>query len=155
MPLIERWTYWILHSLGFHLFRRFPSRYYRYSGQRSFFPRILSRSRSSRSWFLHETRQEQDPCQRCLARHLHLWLVSEPFLSFFSNRREESVSDDHHLAALMGLLVFASIVAVYAIFALAAMGMDSSYIIPIACKMIFQDHPGKFSFLLPYPSHYL
>ncbi|GAA6013862.1 hypothetical protein JCM11491_000449 [Sporobolomyces phaffii] len=45
------------------------------------------------------------------------------------------------ISALMGLLVFASIVAVYAIFALAAMGMDSSYIIPIACKMIFQDHP--------------
>ena len=49
----------------------------------------------------------------------------------------------------MGLLVFASIVAVYAIFALAAMGMDSSYIIPIACKMIFQDHPGKRANLFP------
>ncbi|GAA6059145.1 hypothetical protein JCM10212_003892 [Sporobolomyces blumeae] len=45
------------------------------------------------------------------------------------------------ISALMGLLVFASIVAVNAIFALAAMGMDSSYIIPIACKMIWQDHP--------------
>ncbi|POY74921.1 hypothetical protein BMF94_1897 [Rhodotorula taiwanensis] len=45
------------------------------------------------------------------------------------------------IAALMGLLVFASYVAVYAIFALAAMAMDASYVIPIACSVWFADHP--------------
>ncbi|GAA5879952.1 hypothetical protein JCM1840_006941 [Sporobolomyces johnsonii] len=45
------------------------------------------------------------------------------------------------ISSLMGLLVFASPVAVNAIFALAAMGMDTSYIIPIACKLIYRDHP--------------
>ncbi|GAA5924926.1 hypothetical protein JCM1841_005370 [Sporobolomyces salmonicolor] len=45
------------------------------------------------------------------------------------------------ISSLMGLLVFASPVAVNAIFALAAMGMDTSYIIPIACKLLYRDHP--------------
>ncbi|GAA5982500.1 hypothetical protein JCM10908_006674 [Rhodotorula pacifica] len=45
------------------------------------------------------------------------------------------------IAALMGLLVFASYVAVNAIFALAAMAMDASYVIPIACSVWFADHP--------------
>ncbi|GAA5883185.1 hypothetical protein JCM3774_002412 [Rhodotorula dairenensis] len=45
------------------------------------------------------------------------------------------------IAALMGLLVFASYVAVNAIFALAAMAMDASYVIPIACSVWYADHP--------------
>ncbi|KAL7336741.1 amino acid/polyamine transporter I [Rhodotorula toruloides] len=45
------------------------------------------------------------------------------------------------ISALMGLLVFASYVAVNAIFALAAMAMDTSYIIPIVARMIYQNHP--------------
>ncbi|BGP03776.1 polyamine transporter tpo5 [Rhodotorula toruloides] len=45
------------------------------------------------------------------------------------------------ISALMGLLVFASYVAVNAIFALAAMAMDTSYIIPIVARMIYANHP--------------
>ncbi|KAK4051529.1 polyamine transporter tpo5 [Microbotryomycetes sp. JL201] len=45
------------------------------------------------------------------------------------------------ISLLMGLLAFASYVAVGAIFALCAMALDTSYIIPIACKLIFRDHP--------------
>ncbi|KAK4056357.1 polyamine transporter tpo5 [Microbotryomycetes sp. JL221] len=45
------------------------------------------------------------------------------------------------ISLLMGLLAFASYTAVAAIFALCAMALDTSYIIPIACKLIFRDHP--------------
>ncbi|GAA6015215.1 hypothetical protein JCM10207_003645 [Rhodosporidiobolus poonsookiae] len=45
------------------------------------------------------------------------------------------------ICALMGLLVFASSVAVSAIFALAAMGMDTSYLFAIVARMIWKDHP--------------
>ncbi|GAA5947955.1 hypothetical protein JCM10213_007664 [Rhodosporidiobolus nylandii] len=45
------------------------------------------------------------------------------------------------ICALMGLLIFASTVAVNAIFALAAMGMDSSYLFPILARMLYKDHP--------------
>ncbi|GAA5867997.1 hypothetical protein JCM8547_000777 [Rhodosporidiobolus lusitaniae] len=45
------------------------------------------------------------------------------------------------ICALMGLLVFASTVAVSAIFALAAMGMDTSYLFAIVARMIWKDHP--------------
>lgn len=41
----------------------------------------------------------------------------------------------------LGCLDFASPVAVTAIFALAALGMDVSYLIPIVCRQIWQDHP--------------
>ncbi|KAK0523767.1 polyamine transporter tpo5 [Tilletia horrida] len=42
---------------------------------------------------------------------------------------------------LLGLLAFASYFAVTAVFALAALGMDLSYLVPILCRQIFQDHP--------------
>ncbi|KAK0548824.1 polyamine transporter tpo5 [Tilletia horrida] len=42
---------------------------------------------------------------------------------------------------LLGLLAFASYYALTAIFALAALGMDLSYVVPIICRQIFQDHP--------------
>ncbi|GAA6039817.1 hypothetical protein JCM8097_004236 [Rhodosporidiobolus ruineniae] len=45
------------------------------------------------------------------------------------------------ICSLMGLLVFASTVAISAIFALAAMGMDSSYLFAIVARMIWKDHP--------------
>ncbi|PWN46636.1 amino acid transporter [Violaceomyces palustris] len=51
---------------------------------------------------------------------------------------------------LLGFLSFASYIAVSAIFALAALGMDSSYLVPIVARMIFADHedvkfkPGPF-----------
>ncbi|GAA5937417.1 hypothetical protein JCM3775_006606 [Rhodotorula graminis] len=45
------------------------------------------------------------------------------------------------ISALMGLLVFASTIAVNAIFALAAMGMDSSYLFSIVACMIWRNHP--------------
>ncbi|KDE07288.1 hypothetical protein MVLG_02508 [Microbotryum lychnidis-dioicae p1A1 Lamole] len=45
------------------------------------------------------------------------------------------------ISALMVLLSFASIVAVSAVFALCAMALDTSYVIPIALKMWFRDHP--------------
>ncbi|GAA6051568.1 hypothetical protein JCM3770_003476 [Rhodotorula araucariae] len=45
------------------------------------------------------------------------------------------------ISALMGLLVFASTVAVSAIFALAAMGMDSSYLFSIIACMLWRNHP--------------
>lgn len=38
-------------------------------------------------------------------------------------------------------LAFASRVAVEAVFSLSALGMDTSYLIPIVCRQIFQDHP--------------
>ena len=45
------------------------------------------------------------------------------------------------LCILLGLLGFISQAAINAIFALAALGMDVSYLIPIVCRQIFQDHP--------------
>ncbi|ORY82902.1 amino acid permease [Leucosporidium creatinivorum] len=45
------------------------------------------------------------------------------------------------ISALMGLLNFASYVAVAAIFSLCAIALDTSYVVPIACKLIFRDHP--------------
>lgn len=42
---------------------------------------------------------------------------------------------------LLGCLGLASYDALSAIFALAALGMDFSYLIPIVCRQIFQDHP--------------
>jgi len=45
------------------------------------------------------------------------------------------------ISLLMGLLYFASYAAVNAIFALCAIALDTSYIIPIICKVIFRDHP--------------
>lgn len=42
---------------------------------------------------------------------------------------------------ILGLLGFISQYAINAIFALAALGMDISYLIPIVCRQIFQDHP--------------
>ncbi|KAI5478049.1 amino acid permease [Pseudohyphozyma bogoriensis] len=44
-------------------------------------------------------------------------------------------------AAVLIMLDFASIVAVDAVFALCAIALDSSYIIPIACRLIFANHP--------------
>jgi hypothetical protein len=41
----------------------------------------------------------------------------------------------------MGLLALASPIAVYAIFSLCAIALDTSYLIPIFCKVIFRDHP--------------
>ncbi|GAA5913244.1 hypothetical protein JCM6882_000041 [Rhodosporidiobolus microsporus] len=43
--------------------------------------------------------------------------------------------------AILGLLNFASAVAVNAVFSLCAIALDTSYIIPIACKLVFRDHP--------------
>ncbi|KAI5478073.1 hypothetical protein MNV49_005438 [Pseudohyphozyma bogoriensis] len=45
------------------------------------------------------------------------------------------------ISLVMGLLQFASTVAVNAIFALCAIALDTSYIIPIACKVVFRYHP--------------
>ena len=45
------------------------------------------------------------------------------------------------LCILLGLLGFISQAAINAIFALAALGMDVSYLIPIVCRQIFQNHP--------------
>ncbi|KDN48869.1 amino acid transporter [Tilletiaria anomala UBC 951] len=45
------------------------------------------------------------------------------------------------LCVVMIFLSFASTIAVGAIFSLAAWGMDTSYLIPIICRLIFQDHP--------------
>ncbi|KAE8212847.1 hypothetical protein CF327_g3555 [Tilletia walkeri] len=42
---------------------------------------------------------------------------------------------------LLGFLAFASYFAVTAVFALAALGMDLSYLVPIVCRQIFQNHP--------------
>lgn len=41
----------------------------------------------------------------------------------------------------MGLLDLASTIAVNAVFSLCAVALDTSYIIPIACKLLFRDHP--------------
>lgn len=41
----------------------------------------------------------------------------------------------------MGLLALASPIAVYAIFSLCAIALDTSYLIPIFCKVMFKDHP--------------
>lgn len=43
--------------------------------------------------------------------------------------------------ALMGLLALASPIAVYAVFSLCAIALDSSYLVPIFCKVVFRDHP--------------
>ncbi|KAH8922939.1 amino acid transporter [Atractiella rhizophila] len=45
------------------------------------------------------------------------------------------------LCAILGMLEFASTIAVNAVFSLCAIALDTSYIIPIACKMIFLNHP--------------
>ncbi|GAA5987357.1 hypothetical protein JCM10908_001925 [Rhodotorula pacifica] len=45
------------------------------------------------------------------------------------------------VSALLGLLRFASEVAVNAVFSLCAIALDSSYAVPIACKLIFRNHP--------------
>ncbi|POY75264.1 hypothetical protein BMF94_1634 [Rhodotorula taiwanensis] len=45
------------------------------------------------------------------------------------------------VSALLGLLRFASEVAVNAVFSLCAIALDSSYAVPIACKLIFRHHP--------------
>ncbi|KAG8760549.1 hypothetical protein FRC14_002790 [Serendipita sp. 396] len=45
------------------------------------------------------------------------------------------------LAIIPGLLGFASPVAAFAIFAMCAVSLDLSYIIPIACRRIFANHP--------------
>ncbi|KAI9607004.1 hypothetical protein KEM48_001661 [Puccinia striiformis f. sp. tritici PST-130] len=45
------------------------------------------------------------------------------------------------ISILMGLLKFASTVALNAIFSLCTIALDSSYAIPIAMKLIFMDHP--------------
>ncbi|KAL4401367.1 polyamine transporter Tpo5 [Malassezia pachydermatis] len=45
------------------------------------------------------------------------------------------------LCMLLGCLGFISQTAINAIFALAALGMDISYLIPIVCRQIFQNHP--------------
>jgi len=45
------------------------------------------------------------------------------------------------VSLLMGVLDFASYIAVSAIFSLCAVALDGSYIIPIALKMWFRDHP--------------
>ncbi|KAL8292062.1 hypothetical protein RQP46_001528 [Phenoliferia psychrophenolica] len=45
------------------------------------------------------------------------------------------------ISICMGLLQFASTVATTAIFALCAIALDTSYCIPIACKLIWRDHP--------------
>jgi len=56
------------------------------------------------------------------------------------------------VSILMGLLKFASTVALNAIFSLCTIALDSSYVIPIAMKLIFMNHPevqfkpGPFSF---------
>ncbi|KAM0750720.1 amino acid transporter [Meredithblackwellia eburnea MCA 4105] len=44
-------------------------------------------------------------------------------------------------AGVFCMLDFASIVAVDAVYAMCALALDSSYIIPIACRLIFRDHP--------------
>lgn len=43
--------------------------------------------------------------------------------------------------AIMGLLALASPIAVFAIFSLCAIALDTSYLIPILCKILFRDHP--------------
>jgi len=45
------------------------------------------------------------------------------------------------LCIALVMLDFASDVAVNAVFSLCAIALDSSYIIPIICKVIFRDHP--------------
>lgn len=45
------------------------------------------------------------------------------------------------ISVCMGLLQFASAVAVNAIFSLCAVALDTSYMIPVACKLYFRDHP--------------
>lgn len=45
------------------------------------------------------------------------------------------------LAAVLGMLAFASLAALNAVFALCACSLDGSYIVPIACRLIFKDHP--------------
>ncbi|EFP77279.2 uncharacterized protein PGTG_03235 [Puccinia graminis f. sp. tritici CRL 75-36-700-3] len=45
------------------------------------------------------------------------------------------------VSILMGLLKFASTVALNAIFSLCTIALDSSYAIPIAMKLIYMDHP--------------
>ncbi|KAI5479091.1 amino acid transmembrane transporter [Pseudohyphozyma bogoriensis] len=45
------------------------------------------------------------------------------------------------LSMALCFLEFASYTAIEAIFALCAVALDSSYIIPIACKLVFRNHP--------------
>jgi len=45
------------------------------------------------------------------------------------------------LSMLLGLLQFASSVALNAVFSLCAIALDTSYAVPILCKIIFRDHP--------------
>lgn len=45
------------------------------------------------------------------------------------------------ISVVMGLLQFASAVAVNAIFSLCACALDVSYMIPVACKLFLRDHP--------------
>ncbi|GAA5827476.1 hypothetical protein JCM11251_003828 [Rhodosporidiobolus azoricus] len=65
------------------------------------------------------------------------------------------------LCALLGLLDFASSIAVQAVFSLCAIALDTSYIIPIACKLVFRDHPdvqyvpGPFSLGRGFLGHFI
>ncbi|GAA5894121.1 hypothetical protein JCM5296_001017 [Sporobolomyces johnsonii] len=45
------------------------------------------------------------------------------------------------ICACLGFLDFASPIAVNAVFSLCAIALDTSYAIPIACKLIFRNHP--------------
>jgi len=45
------------------------------------------------------------------------------------------------ISIVLGLLQFASAVAVNAVFSLCAVALDTSYMIPVACKLIYRDHP--------------
>ncbi|GAA5839585.1 hypothetical protein JCM9279_005990 [Rhodotorula babjevae] len=45
------------------------------------------------------------------------------------------------ICACLGCLSFASSVAVNAVFSLCAIALDTSYAVPIACKLIFRNHP--------------
>lgn len=46
-----------------------------------------------------------------------------------------------HATVILGLLRFASDLAVKAIFSLCAIALDSSYAVPIACKLLVRNHP--------------
>lgn len=56
---------------GLSLLNLGTGRRYRDARQCSFVPRLLSRQGYPRPWLLCSPRQEQGPCQRRLARHLH------------------------------------------------------------------------------------
>ena len=70
-----------------------------------------------------------------------VWLVCLISGGFYFVCDENSSLTTNNPSALLGLLSLASVTAVNAVFSLCAIALDTSYVIPIICKLIFRDHP--------------